>query len=1067
MKLYLATVAGALALAASLVALPALGQIDISDINPDQSTLDPTDPDGATGGRINGLATTPGNANVYYAASEFGGLYKTNDFTVNGGQWFRLESHLPMLTIDVEVAPDGAALYATSLYDGRVDSVAGINVSYDNGATWNNPASSKPAPGTCADPDAVNEPAGTGIAVDPDSPSAVYIGTNCGLAISSDYGANWSYSNPFAPSNAGAIWDVVVHHGGIIDVCGQIGSARSTDGGASWDIGGLPMGRCSIAASPHEADVIFATRGAWLYESDDGGATWTNLGTPDSRRQGRIPFVETNDRGGDNFDLWYGDVRLYRGVCTGNAGGGLRCPMANLDPSDPQPAGWAGPFTRLVGGHDDVGGIVFDPTGDGLNDCPTLFASDGGVYYNTIDREESCHDPEWEQPVVTPHALWLWAMDGSNPPGATNLDLYAGAQDNGSFATTDGGAPKPSWINRNCCDGFDDTAAAATVLYTICCNANPSTRIHRRTQGMGAGGQIPLGSYPPSGLLPGFRFPDSFDRYGPTDYVAITVNCTVGSNGCAGADGGMFITNSIAVDPIAWTELGDATEPGNMCAVKSSRGPGGQIAFYVQTGSCNGNGANDQLWKFVGTNPAGVWQRIDNNLASGSIGVFDVDPTDPNRLYASNLTASGPRMVFSDDGGQTWENDANLDIAMSGAGLFLPRTNGTTTRGVYVQPSLVAFDPNDKNLIVAGGVDSGVFVSVDAGASWLLVTDPQTPVQSGRPHIPHPLYAYFDHDPVDRTDIYVGTRGKGVMRIGFRPPETGYHYAAKFVCGDQREEEGLRLIRGRYATTINIHNATGAEAVFQKRLSLSYPPDEQRPGAVKPIAWDWINGDQSIKTDCDEVRDRFYDGAFPDDYIEGFITIRSTHPLDVTGVYTTADLGGFDPATNQSVGILHSSIDVEQIAERDLRADIAVEKRPDILSFDLNDNVALHLVLYTVTVQNLSSFDAYNVQLADTLDLVGQNVVSALAFLATPIVLPPGGSVINTTSAIDQATIDLALGDVGAGDTAIARFWAIAVTYRIGSPANADLVDTAVVSSAGGDPSPLNNTAVVATQVVP
>ena len=56
-----------------------------------------------------------------------------------------------------------------------------------------------------------------------------------------------------------------------------------------------------------------------VYESDDGGANWANLGNP--QRQGRIPFVVTNQRsnadGDPNvFDLWAGDVQLFRAGCT-------------------------------------------------------------------------------------------------------------------------------------------------------------------------------------------------------------------------------------------------------------------------------------------------------------------------------------------------------------------------------------------------------------------------------------------------------------------------------------------------------------------------------------------------------------------------------------------------------------------------------------------------------------------------------------------------------------------------------------------------------------------------------
>lgn len=75
---------------------------NFKDVNPDQSDLDPFDPDGASGGRVNGLATVAGNNRVFYAASEWGGLYKTTD---RGRTWFRLDGHLPVVTWDVEVDP--------------------------------------------------------------------------------------------------------------------------------------------------------------------------------------------------------------------------------------------------------------------------------------------------------------------------------------------------------------------------------------------------------------------------------------------------------------------------------------------------------------------------------------------------------------------------------------------------------------------------------------------------------------------------------------------------------------------------------------------------------------------------------------------------------------------------------------------------------------------------------------------------------------------------------------------------------------------------------------------------
>ena len=57
----------------------AVSDITIAEINPDRSTFDPIDPDAASGGRVNGLAVVPGNNDNFYAASEWGGLYKSED----------------------------------------------------------------------------------------------------------------------------------------------------------------------------------------------------------------------------------------------------------------------------------------------------------------------------------------------------------------------------------------------------------------------------------------------------------------------------------------------------------------------------------------------------------------------------------------------------------------------------------------------------------------------------------------------------------------------------------------------------------------------------------------------------------------------------------------------------------------------------------------------------------------------------------------------------------------------------------------------------------------------------
>ncbi len=778
--------------------------------NPDPSNPSGPDPDGASGGRVNGLASVAGNILRFYAATEWGGLYVTND---QGLTWQRLNRHLPVATWDVEVDPTNTQIvYATSFYDGRVNSLAGINVSTDGGNTWIHPVTATPpATFTCrADTPGLpsarpNEPSAFGIGIRPDAPQNVAIGTNCGVAISTDFGTTWMFVDPTPGNAADDVWDVVYQRPslanpmGIIDICGDDRHRRSTDGGMNWTGGStnLPAGRCSIAVSPDEPNVLFvAAMNNNLYESDNGGASWTNLGTPDSARQGRIPFAATNQRSDivtqigfgqirqDVFDLWFGDVGLFRGSCLTSLNGvtlpGTRCPAGRTTPASPPPTGWAGPFTRSAGAHDDAGDIAFDPAA--TDACPRIFSSDGGVYVNLIPPNFllSCQNPFWEQPATTPRALWLFAMDGVDQTGPTVEDLYFGVQDNGSFAATNAPSGNPTWSNKDCCDVFDIAADANRVVYTVCC-FNGATRLFLRNRGMTGGGQINT----PAGILPGFRPIDAIARFANNQYVLVTT-------------AGVFITTNITANPVVWVPLGTAlnppigtaTSPPNACGVKVAVA-GGTPTFYVQAGICNernmGNNA-DQLWSYTGPATNGTWQQVLGPGIFGPanwIGIFAVDPKNPNQLYASNIRAAGaggPQMVFSNNGGNTWATDANLDTLMTGSQGGSAVFQYMTQRGPsnftgftgYPQPTLLAFDPENGNIIVAGGRDSGVFLSTDGGQTWGVVTDPFNSGNSGIPHLPRPWFAYFDHEPSGRLNLYIGTQGRGVWRITMALPSVSH-----------------------------------------------------------------------------------------------------------------------------------------------------------------------------------------------------------------------------------------------------------------------------------------------------
>ena len=74
-------------------------------------------------------------------------------------------------------------------------------------------------------------------------------------------------------------------------------------------------------------------------------------------------------------------------------------------------------------------------------------------------------------------------------------------------------------------------------------------------------------------------------------------------------------------------------------------------------------------------------------------------------------------------------------VNQSGPTLQQAGQNISMARNGYPQPTLVAFNPADSDIVVAAGADSGVFISTNGGARWQLVTDPNSPGASGTPHI--------------------------------------------------------------------------------------------------------------------------------------------------------------------------------------------------------------------------------------------------------------------------------------------------------------------------------------------
>jgi hypothetical protein len=759
---------------------PAFGQVNTRwfDINPSRSNTDGDDPNGASGGRTNHVGAASDLSRIY-AATEWGGLYTSFD---QGNTWVRINTFSPTAAWDVKVDPrNRRRVYATSFFDGRaINPQSGISISDDAGNTWT--AVNIPTLNTlnCRKAQRKTEPAGWQIAINPNNTQIVFVGTNCGLARTLNGGANWDFIDPSPGDNAEQIYSVIAHGTQTVDVIGDNGYFRSNDNGGTWSavllagpgpVSGIINSGSSVAVSPAESYVLFAQNGTNIWESDDGGLTWpTSLNLPlrdgNSNVQGRIPFIKTNQLSSSTqFDIWYGDVNLFKATATtpstATPGGAPRAPINS----------WSNMQDE---GHWDNGDILFDPRFT-AGACPRLFTNDGGIYVNSRVNNPSCQSPSWDQPVITPHATWLWGFDGRRLSSGTHAITY-GLQDNGGYAATNvaenHNPPGPNWNNYKCCDVSDNSEESGSLL-SLEGQAPTGRQFKLRIRNQDGGGGSEISNYPSAGTFSAFDSGKGNARFGPNAYA---VNLS----------DGVYFTSDITAGTIAWTSLNApnaaTSSSGNIKIANFNTRP--NVYYHTGNGSPTSRG---EIFRstLVGTTgaPGSNWTSLPLPTNIGSVTVYDVDPTNGNRFIISgiNNTSNNFEIWMTQDFGANWIRLTQLENLMLGAtagGATTFKNNSTEEAvefgiGTSWQPSMFQFNPIDPTTIIAGAIDAGVFLSLDNGNNWQLISTPINPTSSS-PHIPRPLFAYFSpgrfNASTNSFDVWVGTRGAGVMKAVIEYP---------------------------------------------------------------------------------------------------------------------------------------------------------------------------------------------------------------------------------------------------------------------------------------------------------
>jgi len=152
-------------------------------------------------------------------------------------------------------------------------------------------------------------------------------------------------------------------------------------------------------------------------------------------------------------------------------------------------------------------------------------------------------------------------------------------------------------------------------------------------------------------------------------------------------------------------------------------------------------------------------------------------------------------------------------------------------------------------------------------------------------------------------------------------------YAAKFVCGVQfdRELDHIREAEsGRYSTEIDVHNNSGAQVRFRKKIIALFPDRDhiigEKPTSPQAKVFHVLKEGEALAVVCRDIY-KLLDlpiqvGLVPS-YVQGLVIIEvfqpsgapppPNDPLDVEGTYTyrgelPVSAGGF-PASDSGVSI--------------------------------------------------------------------------------------------------------------------------------------------------------------------
>jgi hypothetical protein len=692
------------------------------------------------------------------AASESGGLYLSGDA---GAHWHHVDALPPTRLTDARFDPVNANVIVVSAWsDTHTVDNGGIWISTNGGADWTRPPSANGCTTTANN--------AWGIAFAPPTDD-VYVGLDCGVAVSHDQGGSWQVTTLEATYAITATASSTPGGATTVDTCSASGHQQSTNSGAGFSlVGSIPgcnqTGVHTITHSPLEQGVLFVTSGVGIKESDDSGLTWQALSSaPYVSRAPETLAVRARDGDQHQFDLYFGDGYGVERVTCGDVSGARRCPSF--------PPGLPSGYLNIP--HTDEQDIGFDPS----THCPVMVASDGGV--------EGSTDCGSTYQILGGgaggyNALQVYGLASTQLVGRS--DLFFGTQDNTIWASTDGGL---SWPAMEYQATHPDGTHCGFHPTLTCANDGPF--IHAPPTATSD-----LGSFAVSGWDTGLVY------RAPADFTS--------TSGFPSPPGQSFLTGTVSWDwymdggpfPLgsgvwlAWATPGQTLyrtpdngttwnvvttisgstlvdqpvisgSAANATMYQPVRNPGGAVRLKqitgIGTGAVNVADANGSGTHTLGNLAlSGVtWSVVDGEGTFGRGVALAVDPNDDQHLLAADLHQNA--VVETIDGGQHWNTRSDITQAVTGSGTL--QFSPTWPFGAQVRA--ISFDPWNSNDIVIGTEAAGVIESTDGGTTFAQVP--------GSDAIPSITSFAFERAT---GSVVVGSYGRGLWKLYWPTVPSGF-----------------------------------------------------------------------------------------------------------------------------------------------------------------------------------------------------------------------------------------------------------------------------------------------------